>query len=394
MEPKILPYDVAKQARGFEAVDPYSKGLKGKITDVYNRAGLSVVCGPNDGDMLKSRHLNDLPYYPSGMDQVEKGDFNVRLPQVIEVLAMSKAYADGAYIEGIGGYDNDTLIPAASRLLRGDVEGVAIRTVMGATEKMPLRSLSYMLPGLTILEGLRQKGIEPPQLQIISAHNISSQLGSRDCEESKKQARLFAEIARSYVEEFFHEISGNVVFLEDTGLESGNLSGSVVRQATEVLEGLGESGEIMRLRNKGASNGAIENALKYGAAHTLIHDISSEGIVRPMFEDQQAQTPDTIISIGGKQEELFYAIRHAVRPNLESFPMANTLQYFSRHHVPPYTMTAQGKDVGLEEILHGDVDHEVAPAARHDLTHLLAATQRRGGNFKEFIEGKRRIYGK
>src|SRR5206468_3403618 len=99
------------------------------------------------------------------------------------------------------------------------------------------------------------------------------------------------------------------------------------------------------LEGRGNNNGANGNHEFYGASHLLIHDTDIPGSLVPILPGQPdlLEEPDVIISMGGHKEEFFYRLRYALKPKLgDHFKRVNTVQYFTRHHVPPYYMARDG----------------------------------------------------
>ena len=294
-----------------------------------------------------------------------------------------------SYIYGIGGEDFHNLPQIAVDLATRQETPVVIRVVYGATSQMPLRGLSYLLPPLIYMENMIQADLQPPQLQVIFANNISARLDRMDTSIATEQSRRFAYIGRSYINEFFPDMAGRIVFLEDTSLDKGSELRSRLLEVTATLKKTGSGDIVEDLARKAASNGASHTYAFYGAAHVLIHDMDIPGALMSVLPDQPdtVANPDFIISIGGKQEEIFYKIRQAVKPHLgPEYRRIRTLQYFTRHHVPPYYM-ARGGDIALDDVISdasGISLNGIAAAARHDLEYLHNFSFFRG-DLSEFL---------
>lgn len=341
---------------------------------------------------MKARHL--LPHFPispfdPGLLLAEAAVFNLRTPELGETLALSSGQLSiEAYIDSIGGVDFQNLPNILVKMSTGASDGLVIRTVFGATDKMPLRGLSYILPGLVLIEDLAKKGIKPPQLQIIFAHHISAGLGNLDIAEAKRESKILAGVASNYVNTFFPNVSDSVVFLEDTEINKGTPLRKALIETTATFRRTVSSEVSHDLELKGGKNGSTRKALFYGAAHVLVHDMACEGIFNPLLADQvEPVFPEAIINIGGVQEKFFYDLRQSLKPYLAASNV-DTLQYFSKHRVPPYYM-ARGEDIALGNILAGKVNlNEVTPAAQHDLSYLHKVSFARG-DIQDFFDSER-----
>jgi len=125
----------------------------------------------------------------------------------------------------------------------------------------------------------------------------------------------------------------------------------------------------------------------YGAAHVVLHETSGDRVLRPLvdtngqeiFPDQTILSATGIINYGGIQELPFYALRQEAR-SISSLSILPSIQFFTRHHVPPYFMS-EGGDLGLREALALPRDERrkrlkaLAPAEE-----LKVAYQTRGTN--------------
>lgn len=375
----------------------YSGKLLKRLRSVSDRSQLIAVEGLFHGSRIKSRHLNDrLPPSPVIENPVEVFTFNAVLPNIMADLLFVRdnSLANEGYVEGIGGIDFGTIPSIALEMAQNrKAENIVIRVVQGATTTMPLRALSYMLPALVLMEQLQKEKIQPPQLQLISAHNISGQLNGTDLSGAYAQAEQLAYVERSYIKTFFPSLVDLVTLLQDTPLNEGSvLCEELIRVAGVIKDKI--SPDIANdLRTKRNSNGASPmSKLFYAAAHMLIHDTTLPGSLVPIIPDVPLPTnATTIISMGGKQEEFFYKFRHEVKKILGGeYQRTRTLQYFTRHHVPPYYM-ALGGDVSLDYVLANGLPlpQEMTPSARFDLNYLKEVSNRRG-DFAEFIEAQRR----
>ena len=369
------------------------KKLVNRCGNAFNSSRLILAGGNLDGEVVKSPQLMPaleeatLPF----IDAVGQAGFNVTLPKVFEAMLFTNgtSVAEG-YIDSIGGIDYGNLPQIGVNLAAegGISSGTVVRTVFGGTEEMPLRGISYLLPPLIYLEQFHEKGIEPPQLQVIFANNISGKLNGLDQERAADQSVVLASFASAYIAEYFPRLSDAVVFLEDTPLEKGSAARDGLLEVSRKLQSALSSETREALLGKG-DNGSKRINPFYGAAHLLIHDTAVPGVLRPLTVEQpETANPEAIISFGGYQEGTFYAVRHEVKPHLdESYNTIPTLQYFTKHRVPPYYM-ARGGDFSLDDALGGVPYREdaVSKTAQYDLGYLHKVTAARGTiDFADFV---------
>jgi hypothetical protein len=373
-----------------------SKRLQGQCEGVSNTSSLLLIGGNFDGQVLKAKQLKPVLFNAQGpvFDLDSQLRFQGNLPKAVRSLlfAGGMLVQDG-YVEGIGGMDYENLVSTAVSLAKpdGQREGVVIRTVFGATETMPLRALSYLLPPLVLMECLKEDGLVVPQLQVVFANHISARLNGLDMEKVAGQSEKLARVARSYVQTFFPEIADSAVFLQDTPLERGSVLRNELLNNAAVLGEIAQLGLVDTLKGKASNNGMGRTHIFYGAAHPILHDADFKGILIPIIADQlPVIQASTLISIGGYQEQDFYRLRQALKPHLAPvYNKLTTLQFFTRHRVPPYYM-ARGGDLSLEDVLdERDVD-QPAVAAQHDINYLRRISSFRG-DFSGFLEKQRRM---
>lgn len=344
--------------------------------------------GDFHGQKAKSRHFTEhLPVLTE--HEVENPlAFNVKLPQVTEQMLLvggTTSYEE-SYIEGLGGSDYQVLPEIAIKAALDGAPSTVIRLVYGATTEMPLRALSYLLPALIYMEHNREVVL---QLQVIFVNNISSRLDRMDTPTASKEAKTFAGIAQDYIQNFFPDLGRKTVFLEDIPLDRGSDLRRRLLTLTTSLKNIAPDDILDDLGRKAVNNGSGRTYAFYGAAHVLIHDIDIPGSLVPLLPDQPkiVANPGVIVSIGGRKEEIFYRLRHALKPYLDSeYNHAKTLQFFTRHHVPPYYM-ARGGDIALKDITSNGYKYvDVAPAALHDIDYLFKVSISRG-DIGEFFAG-------
>lgn len=370
-----------------EADNGYNKPMKGRLQAALGGCPLTAVGGDFDGQGLKAYHLlPDLPSMPRFADPTREEAYKKALPVAFQdFLFANPDLKKEGYMARIGGFDFRNLPDMVAHLSQGNANHrYVIRVVQGATTEMPLRALSYMLPSLVLMDQLKKDGITLPQLQMISAHHISGRLDRMNLGVVAEQAEFFARVAREYVKTFFPKLTESVVFLQDTPLDKGILLRHQLMEIAKVVRDNGSTVEEA-LKAKGKNHGAERTYQFYAAAHLVVHD-SALPILEPLIQDQSdAVVPGVIVSIGGKKEEEFYKLRHEIKPHLgPDYKKVKTLQYFTKHRVPPYYM-ARGGDQGLKAALYGDLTEEVAEVANHDLKYLDAVSDYRG-YLSEFLE--------
>lgn len=351
--------------------------------------------GDFHGQKAKSRYFSEFLPVLSESEVDPPLAFNLTLPQIMGrmLLVGGSTLHEESYIEGLGGSDFQNLPEIAMQVALGRKPSTVIRLVYGATTEMPLRALSYLLPALTYME---HTGDFISQLQIIFVNNISSRLDRMDTPTTSKEAKTFAGIAQDYIRNFFLSLRNKTVFLEDTPLDKGSDLRRRLLTLTTSLKSIAPDDILDDLVKKAANNGGGRTYAFYGAAHVLIHDIDIPGVLVPLLSDQPevVTNPELLISIGGRKEEIFYRLRHALKPYLDSeYNNTKTLQFFTRHHVPPYYM-ARGKDVALREVITNPsayLNAGITPAARHDIDYLRNVSRKRG-DLQEFFAGLGRRY--
>lgn len=383
-------------------VEGYSSKLGKRLRSCFDGCQLKLVGGQFDGKTAKSiQIMPSLPVYPlDQMDDLKAAEFNASLPKVYEKLLFVNdpiSFRD-SYIDGLGGNDMHDIHSLAQDVANREKPKIVIRIVMGATGTMPLRSLSYVIPGLVMAENLKSIGLNP-QVQIINALHISSSLSNVDLETAKKQAELFTSVSEEYISKFFPQTERNVVFLKDKPIDDE--LHTQIQVIEEVVKKQSSANSKTTLCVKGQNHDAQDNSYLYASAHVLMHDMKAEDILSHTHPDQpQIMDPSVIISIGGKQEGLFYQIRHEVKPFISNNEGTRTIQYFTSHHVPPYYVDRNG-DVSLSSALSRskyeledlieivrNVPSEISPvgrSAKYDLSYLHNITDKRGDLF-DFLE--------
>jgi hypothetical protein len=309
--------------------------------------------------------------------------FREDLPHVAKALILPNAVVRRGerYAAGIGGYDLQNALPIASQIAKE--EPVVFRVVQGGSEEVSFRSLSYLYEPLKVMEKIQERGLRSPQLQVVIAQNITTDLNQLDKQTVVEQTKRFVGASRLAVKEFFPDLERHVVYLQDVshGSTKDAFRAEVDRLAYDVKQ-YAEPVTYGRLMGKGNGNGADGVNRKYGGAHLIIHDTDISGILVPIDTDQpEQQKAAAIVSFGGiMQEGLYYDLRFQLKPHQGVlYNAVPTLQLFTDHHVPPYYM-ADGGDISLDDVIAGkEIDKEqLAKSVAPDINYFLHTSTYRG----------------
>lgn len=355
-------------------LDQYPKAVANRIRTHVDRSQLELFGGEHTGKIIRPYHLptDAYPAMPNAEDPLKAAEMNVKYPKAIEALLLAAPGAkEDAYMRGIGGIDLHHLPHIALELATkgGKASGTIMRTVYGATTEMPMRAIGYSLPAIQLQRQLLQAGIEPPQLQLISANNMGAFINKTDYGKSHEQAVLLAEKTRAMIQHKFPEVADYVVFLED--MPVGEDLYAELKNTAEAIREHGGAEILARLH--GRANGSEDTSPLYGAAHLPVHDREFYDNLKPLVPYQPDLTPaQTIMSVGSSQETLFYDLRQAVKPHLPAYNEVKTVQYFTNHHTPPY-IPARGGDILMSQM--DNLPTTGAPAvdatARYDINYLM-----------------------
>lgn len=359
-----------------------------------------MVGGKSDGTIAKSSDfLEFLPQLPfiaeTNLEKIAEFKKNYLEKISTMLLVKDRFLQKETHIEAIGGNDIGNIFPIATNLSlnRSRIPETAIRVVYGGTREMPFRALGYVLPALVYAENI---GVNNVQIQIIFPNNITSSLNALPMNTVSEQAKNFSGVAKRYIQNFFPSLKDSVIFMEDTPLGKGSLLRSELIRVASILKSNIPDSLKKELEKKGGGARSRTN-LFYGAAHLLIHDVDLQGVLVPLLPDQPAAiSPNTIVNMGGNKEQFFYKLRQAMKINLDSdYFNVKTFQFFTKHMVPPYTMTRIGNDISLDSVLRGrdlELDSLAIPV-QHDLDYLFNITNSRG-NLTDFIKKEKRLYEK
>lgn len=226
---------------------------------------------------------------------------------------------------------------------------MAVRTVFGASESTPVRALSYLLPGLHLVEAMRRSGkfSELPQVQYIVMGEVSTRMNGLSGDDVRRNADVLMSLGESYIDRYYPELRQNVIFVRDDGF----LDHREVRRIRDLLQQNDATiGHPLLLPQ-------TQNAYEYAALHALVHDTAYEQNPFTSDGDYFFQSPHFLINIGGQREKPFYKARMIFRDILadHGVPLIPSVQLFSTHRIPPYIpMEADGdhlRDITFDDVL-------------------------------------------
>jgi len=264
-----------------------------------------------------------------------------------------------AYIESVGKDDSRNL-PEMVDNPEGGV--TALRLVMGATEAMPFRALSYV-------DSLFQVArlIPSTQIQIIHANNLGNRVNGVDLGASREQARLLAAQVEAHLA-LFPDLEGRVLHANDTEMDTDRYI-DIVRVAfdrdTEIAT---------KLLAKGSKHGG--DSVRYVAAHYAFQDTDVLELDPINANAPDQVSVDRMISVGCGQERTFYRARMGMRGILQS--ELTTAQIFTRHVTPPYYASRGGEPSLSEGATLATLDSVGDLAARRDIAHFLTINTNEG----------------
>lgn len=273
------------------------------------------------------------------------------------------------YIESVGKIDMAHLAPDP----RAEKTGKTVmRLILGATEEMPFRALSYIDTAIRTAHTL---GSDIDQLQVIHANYVGNRINNINKFKSDDAAKRLADAAQEIAA---MRSAGDLSILHaiDTPLDTKRFE----RLAKTALDS--DPAIANKLMQRGAKHGG--DALAYTAVHFAFQDTGLLEL-HPLLHDAPPQaTGERIISLGCQQEQTFYQARMTMRnfTTDDDGMIANTAQIFTKHVVPPYYF-ARGGEPSLQEgvdpaslNLLGDdglerLDAILDPAAQRDIKHFI-----------------------
>lgn len=244
----------------------------------------------------------------------------------------------------------------------GYIQGVAVRTVLGASEEIPVRALSYLTPALHMAEAMKASGRYEglPQVQFIIMGTAGATINGFDRGKVQDEVDQFTHVARAYVRHFHPSIEQAVVFSTDEHF----FDHEEVERLVELLVA-DESVESHPFYPTDTAFTDRAESKRYAALHVPVHDL---GISENVFRDTEGRhvmnNPKVFINVGAQSEHRFYGGRLAFRPVLDrvGIPLVPSVQVFTSHAVPPYIplrdQDGQFADIALTDALR---DPSVVP---------------------------------
>lgn len=259
-------------------------------------------------------------------------------------------------VESVGKTDMQTLSDVAA--VPGG-KGTVLRLIMGATDAMPLRALTYVDAALRMA-----RAIPCEQVQVVHANKLGSRVNNVDLDLAQENARQLAVLAQMHAMAFFPELLGKLLHGQDCELD---LTDFTTTSETIFASRPDIAG---KLAQKGSKHGG--DAVIYAAAHSAFQDTDQLDI-EPLLDVSLSQVAaDRIVSVGCQQERLFYHTRMAMRPLLSGeVELVDTAQLFTHHVSPPY-FTARGGEQLLADAMRDGVDISRCTdfAARRDINRF------------------------
>ncbi len=316
------------------------------------------VLGHGDQVMPLTEPLIQKAYrtVPSPLTVKAAAEANRLRPRVVNAVIGPEARRTG-YIHGLPHHGVQPLLHAAGEAAR---HPLTLRIVYGASTRIPLRALSYVLPAVHAATRLGAAGYRRCHIQVVLADSIGTHINALDARAVHAETtllagclnRMLSSLSPGAFSVYRAEWIAEMQHLADDLIEN-----IALQQRDAILD---------RLRGKGRL-GQPEKTLLYAAAHVLLHDQGRIPLALMHGTATPAQT--AVIDMGGIQERHFHAVRHEFAEDRRlAGPGALIL---TRHHVPPYTMARNG-DITLRACINGDGqdgeprDH----SALHDVRYL------------------------
>jgi hypothetical protein len=284
------------------------------------------------------------------------GASNRLRPRVLDAVIGPAARRTG-YIHGLPPHGLLPLLRAAGAAAH---EPLILRVVYGASTRIPLRALSYILPAVHTAARLHATGYRHCHIEVVLTGPIGSQVNALDAATVHAEASLLAEALHktlTYLAPPAFSVYG-AQWTEDTQDLASALCDALTPHRRAAV--------LARLNGKGSPS-RPQDTLLYAAAHSLLHDRD----LLPLTLLHGTATPHSTarIDMGGLQERHFHAVRREFAENDRTDGSGALV--LTRHFVPPYTMARDG-DIALRDFIdsHGHGSEPCDRSARHDVQHL------------------------
>ncbi len=239
---------------------------------------------------------------------------------------------------------------------------VILRTIFGATEELSFKSLSYILPAISLGEELEKfinenkiLGWKTPKLEFWFMNEAGISINSIDKVKTSDSTNRFINLARSYISNFHSSMQNNVFFYTDEQCTNKILNSDEFNKMFNYLKVNLELDPLLKSKIfKMGSNktDSTDNILKY----TVLHYFTQDGFVNNSFYivNPNYSSEEIIISLGASPEIAFFMARDImIKSNFDFyfFKPALTVQYISKFNVPPYYIMDNG-DFGVMDVLN------------------------------------------
>lgn len=316
--------------------------------------GGTRIIGPEGGEILHRdtahQQISELQY----MDTFEhSGKTNIRRPKVLGSIIGPTATKYG-YIHGIDRDSVGLVASTVSAATSAEDTPITMRLVFGGTEQSSIRSLSYPLPAMQMLERMTALDVDV-NLQVVFANKVSAKLNRLNraavYDETCKTIFGITRLAQTM------SLSDRIGFYTDQDIDLG-----LVYDAAKRLD----STAINKFLPMGLDTEDRGIAARYAAAHFVLHD--GPATQMNFIGGVDRKTDDRImVDIGSLQERHFRFARTLLAEEYNS-PLVIP-QVYTKHRVPPYYM-ARGGDIALDSAFGTDQIANLPPEARYDIEYL------------------------
>lgn len=292
---------------------------------------------------------------------------------------------------------------------------LAICTFFGASERMPLRGLSYLIPSLKMAEEIMNLSDDNcPTINYSFTGAAGSIINKYDINKINTANNQFIEIAKQYVETFHPRVVDNVVFSSDSVFAPEVINSSRFASAQATMEKMMENEQELKdtLERYGSRRSAAQNAMAYTTLHVFSQDLLSNNdnhakMVNYFTEEPISQS-DLTLYIGAKPEENFFAARKLcasrIAEDLGDVSLMKNAQYIANINTPPYSPLKEG-ELFLDEVIKDPsfIDearprdfHENEPLGKYQIpvqkavslieSDISAVSHENFNNLKQFIK--------
>gem|GEM_PF-6979532 len=237
---------------------------------------------------------------------------------------------------------------------------VSLNTFFGATEEMPLRGLSYIIPSLKLVDELstHYTGVIP-EINYSFAATAGSIANNYDLSKIDDTNNKFIEMARYYIEQFHPLLVDKTHFLTDHNFVPKIMESQEFPKAVDILTSEVENVPELKsiLLAYGEKRQSVQNSMAYTTLHIFSQDLIMDDDIA-MTDYHTGETSvggDLTIYIGAKPEERFFTARklgaEKISRELGECGLRDSIQYILNMNVPPYSLLEKD-DLLLTEALN------------------------------------------